>query len=124
MKPFAFLLLSFFAFTSVQLGAQELQRRTLVGTVTAVTVDDLSRTLGLSQNEARYRVRVKLEGIDHIVLGFGNPRSELTPTDQAKIDMLIEALRRQYTVALRLDSVVKSEIVPTHAGILAISMRR
>jgi len=124
MKLFS--LLSVVLFTSLvsPLHAQELQRRTLVGTVTMITVDDLSKNLGLSQNETRYQVRVHLEGVDHIVLGFGEPRKDLSEVDQAKLSLLMEALRRQYTVALRLDSVVKSEIVPTHAGIVAVSIRR
>jgi len=120
-KPFAFLLVLFVLFTSA--GAQELQRRSVVGLITTITVDDLSKTLGISQNESRYKIRVQMEGVEHIVLGFGEPRKELTEMDKAKLALLMEAMQRQYTVALRLDSVVKSEIIPTHARIIAVSVK-
>ena len=122
MNPTKVLFFLLFAL-QLPLSANELERRSFTGEVVSITYDDLSSTFGLDKNEARYAVRVKLRNLNGIVLGFGKPGQPLDKTARAKLDVLLEAMNRRYTVRLRLDSVVKADIVPSHASIIAITLR-
>jgi hypothetical protein len=122
MKACTFLLLILAAPLST-LPGQEIDRRTLTGVVRTITVDDLSDTLGLSRNQTRYTVRITLEEPANLVIGFGEPGRDLTEIDKAKLALLQQSMQRGYTVAIRLDSVVKSDITPSHARVVAVSIR-
>jgi len=92
--------------------------------VESLTYDDLSESFGITQNQERYPVRVTLDTVDGIVLGFGKPGKELTEGQKMKLTLLLEALDKGYTVALRLDSVVTADFVPSHARVIAVSVRQ
>jgi hypothetical protein len=107
----------------LSLNANEAKRRTLVGQVVSVTYDDLSESFGITQDQERYSFRVQMDTMEIMTLGFGKPGKEITESDKMKFKLLLDAMDNQYTVALRLDSVITTDFIPSHARIIAVSVK-
>jgi hypothetical protein len=101
--------------------AQE-EQRTVTGVVTSITVDDPTEMRAISKEEKRMVVRVELDGVDDIVLGFGEPGRPLE-AQREMFDVLLAAMEKGWTVTLRLNREITSRRGTAFGRIVSVTVK-
>jgi len=93
------------------------------GNITSITVDDPSHSKGVRKDVGRYAVRIEIDSVDDVLLGFGESNKPLG-AQQAMLDLLMLAVKKELPVLLTLHrDLVSGSKQRSHARIVSVTVK-